>query len=100
MRGGTSVEADLTTFVTELRLLMDEYQAGVIPAGTFESRFLALHSEMPLDTPPRFANAVEELFWAVESFVADPALRSAGELDETALLSAVNATASTLSSES
>lgn len=94
------MEADLTAFVTELRLLMDDYRAGVVAVDDFESRFLALHSEMPLDTPPTYANAVEDLFWAVESFVADPALRSAGDLDEAALLSAVNATVSTLSTAS
>ncbi|WP_157829653.1 colicin immunity domain-containing protein [Nocardioides alpinus] len=84
------------SFVTELRSLIDDYRAGAVAVDVFESRFLALHSEMPLGTPAVYSSAVEELFWAVESYVAEPELRSEGDLDESALRSAVESTAAAM----
>jgi hypothetical protein len=91
------VEVDLSSFVTELRSLIDDYRAGAVPVDVFESRFLALHSEMPISTPSTYSRAVEDLFWAVESFVAAPELRGDGDLDESGLRSAVEVTAAAMS---
>jgi hypothetical protein len=44
---------------------------------------------MPLNTSESSAEAIEDLFWAVEGFVAEPTLRTASDPDERALLEAI-----------
>lgn len=85
--------------MTKMRSLIDDYRAGRVMVDVFETRFLALHSEMPLDIPSVHSSAVENVFWAVESFVADPELRSADDLDEAALRSAADTAALTLAAD-
>ena len=57
----------------------------------FEAQFLALHPDMPLATPDGYAKVVEDLFWVVEDYVADPALRDDIDLADDDLRRAVNA---------
>jgi hypothetical protein len=81
--------ADDSTFLSDVRALLASTQRGEVPLSEFEPRFLHLHAEMPLSTPEPSAEAIEDLFWMVEGFVAEPALRTASDPDESALLEAI-----------
>lgn len=80
---------DESRFLNDIRALLASTQRGEIALSEFEARFLHLHAEMPLSTPEPSAEAIEDLFWAVEEFVAEPTLRTASDLDEQALLEAI-----------
>jgi hypothetical protein len=81
--------ADDSTFLSDVRALLASTQRGEVPLSEFEPRFLHLHAEMPLSRPEPSAEAIEDLFWVVEGFVAEPALRTASDPDESALLEAI-----------
>ncbi len=77
-------------FLGDVRGLLAGTQSGSLTLAEFESRFLELHAEMPLHITDSRATAVEDLFWVVEEFVADPALRGTSDPDERALLEAIS----------
>lgn len=81
--------ADDSAFLSDVRALLASTQRGEVTLSEFEPRFLHLHAEMPLSTPEPSAEAIEDLFWVVEGFVAEPALRTASDPDESALLEAI-----------
>jgi hypothetical protein len=83
------VATDESRFLGDVRALLASAQRGEIALSEFEPRFLHLHAEMPLSTPEPSAEAIEDLFWVVEGFVADPELRTASDPDEHALLEAI-----------
>lgn len=87
-----------TEFLDAVRALLTSTQSRRVPLAEFEPRFLHLHSEMPLSTPEHSAQAIEDLFWVVEEYVAEPALRSSSDPDEHALLEAVGRCLSQLGS--
>jgi hypothetical protein len=76
-------------FLDDVRALLESTQRGDATPAEFEPRFLHLHSAMPLSTPESSAKAIEDLFWVVEEFVAQPTLRAASDPDENALLEAI-----------
>ena len=86
-------------YVAKIRALIGDYQSEHVSTRAFESQFLKLHSEMPASLPVAYSDAIDELFWAVEAFVADPELRADGDLDDEALRSAVAAAAADLASD-
>lgn len=63
--------------------LANEFAAGRMSALAFESRFLAEFKGTSLGEDDYLL--LRELFWAVEEFCADPALRDTGDLDEEGL---------------
>jgi hypothetical protein len=69
------ISTDHARFVDAVRALLASTQSGKTTLAEFEPRFLHLHSEMPLSTPEPSAEAIEDLFWVVEDFVAEPTLR-------------------------
>jgi hypothetical protein len=81
--------ADDSQFLNGVRALLTGTQRGQVTLAEFEPRFLRLHAEMPLNTSESSAEAIEDLFWAVEGFVAEPTLRTASDPDERALLEAI-----------
>ena len=83
------MEAESSRFLGAVRALLESTQRGAVTLVEFEPRFLHLHSEMPLSTPESSAEAIEDLFWVVEEFVAEPTLRTASDPDENALLEAI-----------
>ena len=89
-RRDISVDSDDAGFVGQLRALLRGAQTNEITLADFEQRFLHLHAEMPLSTPEPAAEAVEDLFWTVESYVGDPALRTPEDVDEQALGDAID----------
>jgi hypothetical protein len=76
-------------FLDDVRALLESTQRDEATLAEFEPRFLHLHAEMPLSTPESSAEAIEDLFWVVEEFVAEPTLRTASDPDERALLEAI-----------
>jgi hypothetical protein len=88
-REDISVATDELTFLGDVRALLARTQRGEISLSEFESRFLHLHAEMPLSTPEPSAEAIEDLFWVVEEFVAEPTLRTPSDPDEQALVDAI-----------
>lgn len=83
------MDSEGSRFLDDVRALLVSTQSGEIALAEFEPRFLHLHAEMPLNAPESSAEAIEDLFWVVEEFVADPALRRASDPDEHALLEAI-----------
>jgi hypothetical protein len=81
--------ADDSTFLSDVRALLASTQRGEVPLSEFEPRFLHLHAEMPSSTPEPSAEAIEDLFWVVEEFVAEPTLRTPSDPDEQALVAAI-----------
>jgi hypothetical protein len=81
--------ADDSQFLNGVRALLTGTQRGQVTLAEFEPRFLRLHAEMPLSTPEASAEAIEDLFWVVEGFVAEPTLRTASDPDDHALLEAI-----------
>jgi hypothetical protein len=88
-------------FLDDVRALLESTQRDEATLAEFEPRFLHLHAErrprptststgMPLSTPESSAEAIEDLFWMVEEFVAEPTLRTAPDPDEHALLEAID----------
>jgi hypothetical protein len=88
-REDISVATDESRFLGDVRALLASTQRGEVTLGEFEPRFLHLHAEMPLSTRESSAEAIEDLFWVVEEFVAEPTLRTASDPDEHALLEAI-----------
>lgn len=81
--------ADDSQFLNGVRALLTGTQRGQVNLTEFESRFLHMHAEMPVSIPESSAEAIEDLFWVVEEFVAEPTLRTASDPDEHALLEAI-----------
>jgi hypothetical protein len=81
--------ADDSEILNGVRALLTGTQRGQVTLAEFESRFLHLHAEMPLSTPESSAEAIEDLFWVLEGFIAEPTLRTASDPDEHALLEAI-----------
>ena len=77
-------------FISAVRSLLASTRSGEVSLAEFEPRFLHLHAEMPLSTPEPSAKAIEDLFWIVEAFVADPALRTTSDPDEHVLLAGID----------
>ena len=90
------MDGDAARFLVEMLTLLDRTRKNEVPVAEFEPRFLHLHAEMPLSTPEPNAEAIEDLFWTVEAFVAEPVLRLESDLDEHALLEAVESCMSRL----
>lgn len=76
-------------FLDAVRALLASTQRGEVTLAEFDRRFLHLHAEMPLSTPEPSAEAIEDLSWVVEEFVAEPTLRAATDPDERTLLHAI-----------
>jgi hypothetical protein len=83
------LRADDSELLNDVRALLESTQRGEVTLAEFEPRFLHLHAEMPLSTPESSAEAIEDLFWVVEGFVAEPTLRTASDPGEHALLEAI-----------
>lgn len=65
---------------------------GDMSLHDFEQSFLPLFANMPLDLPGREATAMNEMFWAIESYVEDASIRESGDIDAAALREAIAAT--------
>lgn len=66
------------------RTLIEAFAEGALDGPTFERRFLALRrGEIDRGESPRFA--VDLLFYEVDAFCADPALRGPEDIDEAEL---------------
>jgi AcrR family transcriptional regulator len=83
------VDSESSRLLGDVRALLESTQRGEVTLAEFEPRFLRLHAEMPLSTPEASAEAIEDLFWVVEGFVAEPTLRTASDPDDHALLEAI-----------
>ena len=90
------MDRDAAHFLGDVLKLLDGARNNEIPLAEFEQRFLHLHAEMPLSTPEPSAVAIEDLFWSVEAFIAEPAIRTESDVDDDALLHAVEACLSRL----
>ncbi|TDQ55401.1 colicin immunity domain-containing protein [Actinorugispora endophytica] len=62
--------------------LARSYVEGEIEARAFETAFLRLFKTDERLFGPADYEALEELFWAVDSYCADPELRDERDLDE------------------
>lgn len=81
--------ADQHSTIIAMRCLVEQYQADGTSLADFEDRFLSLHSTVPGNLPHELAEVVDELFWAVESYVPDPELRDSGDTGDEELRAAV-----------
>ncbi|MBS2936607.1 hypothetical protein KDN32_02485 [Nocardioides sp. J2M5] len=70
---------DRQSTTDSLKRLVEYHQSDDASLAQFEERFLALHARVPADLPDDVAAVLDELFWAVESYVSDPALRDPGD---------------------
>ncbi|GAA1438706.1 hypothetical protein GCM10009641_44570 [Mycobacterium cookii] len=82
--------SEVSPFLGAVRSLLASTKSGEVSLAEFEPRFLRLHSEMPLSTPEPSAKAIEDLFWVVEAFVVDPAIRTTSDPDERMLLARID----------
>lgn len=92
------MDTEDSSFLSDVRALLGRAQSGEVTLAEFEPQFLHLHAEMPLSTPESSASAIEDLFWIVEAFVEDPALRTTSDPDERALLAGIDSCLSRLES--
>ena len=76
--------------------LLHAFADGRIDGETFERRFLDLYQNDESFHPEPMFEALDGVFWAVEDFYADPALRDPGDLDEDQLRERVRAALATL----
>jgi len=74
----------LSPFILPLIPIIEEFLSGTIDSLTFERRFLDSFLECGQELwPDAEYEILQELFWAVDAFVADPDLRDSPEdLDE------------------
>jgi hypothetical protein len=84
------VDSEESSFISAVRSLLASTVSGEVSLAEFEPQFLRLHAEMPLSTPEPSAKAIEDLFWIVEAFVDDPALRTTSDPDERVLLAGID----------
>ena len=69
--------------------LMDAFVSGQIGADAFERRYLEWFQDDEAFRPPVVFAALDDVFWAVDSYVADPALQGPEDLNEDQLRSRV-----------
>lgn len=58
------------------------FVTGEISAVQFEDAYLTLFRNETKYIPKEFASAINETFYDVDAYVADPALREDGDLDD------------------
>jgi hypothetical protein len=69
--------------VAKYRDLISDFVSGRLPAQSFESRYLQLFKTDIDQVPGNEFDVLEELFFAVDDYVADPELREkAGGLND------------------
>lgn len=76
--------------------VMADFVAGRIDGETFEQRYYAVFKHDETDLPDEVAAALDDVFWAADSFYADPTLRDEGDLDADQLRERVRAALATL----
>ena len=83
------MQAEAQAHLAQARELLTAVLDGRVALSDFERRFLALNAEAPTSLDGPGAAALDEVFWAIEHHVDDPALRGAGEIDDQRLLNIV-----------
>jgi hypothetical protein len=69
--------------VAKYRDLISDFVSGRLPAHSFESRYLQVFKTDTDQVPGNEFDVLEELFFAVDDYVADPELREkAGGLND------------------
>ena len=88
----TASEASLAEYLD----LMRAFLRGELTAIEFERRYIALFGEDEAIRPEPTFRVLNDLFFAVDAFCADSALRDADDLDEDQLRARVRAALATL----
>ena len=83
------MQAEAQAHLAQAKELLTAVLDGRLALSDFERRFLALNAESPASLDGPGATALDEVFWAIEHHVDDPALRDADEIDDEHLLSIV-----------
>ena len=76
--------------------LAQSFVDGEISAVQFEDSYLTLFRNEAKYIPEEFATPINEIFYDVDAYVADPALREDGDLDENQLKDRVAASTAKL----
>jgi len=100
--GAIHHRATATTSVVSLSdylSLMRRFLAGAITAADFQRSYFALSGGDEEFRPERTFRALNDLFFALDDFYEDPALRDPGDLDEAQLRARVEATLAVLAPE-
>ena len=74
----TAAETSLTEYLDRMRAFV----VGELTAVDFERRYIALFGDDVALRPEPTFRVLNDLFFAVDAFCADPALREADDLDE------------------
>lgn len=88
-KGGTATV--VVTSVDDYVALMTTYLTRQISAHDFERRYLDLFRDDATERPEPPFRVLNDLFFAVDAFCLDPALRDAHDLDENQLRASVRA---------
>lgn len=83
------MQAETQTYLVEVIRLMTLASTGAMPLQEFEKCFLELYVDLPEDVPTAELASLEDVFWGIESFVAQPELRRPSDIDETELINVI-----------